>query len=82
MFLLNRNITKLWQNPHKTVKLFLFYLKLPSARIEAMAKNQCPSVRNLTNKPGYSHTTEYYAAIKMSGIALWIASERSLNFSF
>lgn len=61
--------------------LILFKVFYPSARIEAIAKNQCPSVRNLTNKPGYSHTTDYYAAIKMNGIALWIASEKSLNFS-
>lgn len=81
MFLLNRNTIKLWQKTHKSVKPFLFYLKLPSARIEAIAPNQCPSVRNLTNKSSYSHTTEYYAAVKMNGIALWIASERSLNFS-
>lgn len=50
-------------------QIFLILFKLPSARIEAIAKNQYPSVRNLTNKPGYSHTTKYYAAIKMNGIA-------------
>lgn len=69
---------KLWQK--KKVKV-LFFLSCHLLGQKQLPKIQCPPIRNLTNKLGCIHTPEYYAAIEMNGIELWIARKRYLSHS-
>lgn len=57
-------------NLRKQSKSPYFYLKLSLPKIQL-------SVRNLTNKLGNIHTTEYYAATETNGSDLWTVREMS-----